>query len=193
MNTRLGYFSTALAVCIMICMIVPQSQAQTTQVIRAFANPDSSGAFLGIRMTDVTKENMAEYKLKKIEGVIVKSVVEDSPAESAGIMENDVLLNFDGVQVRSTLQLSRLVRETPIGREVTMVVNRDGQRKNLTAQLAEQTPQQAEVDTNWLDRFFRQTPREEFNFSLPDRPERSLVLPAPAGPRHEPPPRPRNP
>jgi len=182
MNSRYRIFLIAIAISLTLFLVVPQSQAQTTRIIRAF-NQDSSGAFLGIRMTDVTKDNMAQYKLGKIEGVIVSSVVEGSPAESAGIKQDDVLLSFDGEKVRSTLQLSRLVRETPVGREVELTLSRDGKRETRKVQLEEQKEARAENEQNFLEPFFGSTPRGNFNFEMPERPDRGMVIPAPDRPR----------
>lgn len=184
MNPRHRYFLIAMTICLALFIAVPQSQAQqTSRIFRAFANQDSSGAFLGIRMTEVTKDNMSKYKLGKIEGVIVNSVVEGSPAETAGIKDEDVLLDFDGVKVRSTLQLSRLVRETPVGREVELVLSRDGKRETIKVQLEERKDARAQNEQGILDQFFPSTPRGNFNFEMPERPDRSLIIPAPDRPR----------
>ena len=86
----------------------------------------SSGAYLGIQMADVTASNMSQYKLSSERGVIVRSVVKGSPAEAANLQNGDVILEFAGYPVWSSLQLSRLVQETPVGRKVELIVSRDG-------------------------------------------------------------------
>jgi serine protease Do len=183
MNPRYRNFLIAITIGLALFLVVPQSQAQTTRIIRAFANQDTSGAFLGIRMTEVTQDNMAQYKLSKVEGVIVNSVVEGSPAESAGIKKDDVLLSFDGERVRSTLQLSRLVRETPVGREVALTLSRDGKQETMKVQLEEQEAARAENNQDFLEPFFGATPRGNFSFEMPERPDRGMVMPAPDRPR----------
>jgi len=192
MNTRLKYCSIALAVCLALCLTIPQSYAQN-MVYRTVTNQDSSGAFLGISMSDVTKENLSEYKLNKVEGVIVRSVVEGSPAESAGLEEDDIVLEFDGIRVRSTTQMSRLVRETPVGRQVEITVSRAGKRENISAKLEEQQETQAQNGQNFLERFLGQgpgqgpgqglNPRDFFPEAPPDRPGMILEEPARGGPR----------
>jgi serine protease Do len=64
-------------------------------------------------------------------GAVVTGVREDSPAEKAGIKEDDVIVEFDREKVRSARQLSRLVAETVPGRQVQAVVQRDGRRVDL--------------------------------------------------------------
>jgi serine protease Do len=65
------------------------------------------------------------------EGAYVKDVHEGTPAADAGFEAGDVVVEFDGERVRSAIQLSRLVWETPPGREVSSTVMRDGMRETL--------------------------------------------------------------
>lgn len=64
-------------------------------------------------------------------GVVIDSVEEGSPAETAGLRKGDVVVEFDGERVRSVRQFTRLVSETPAGRQVGAAVMRDGQRVSL--------------------------------------------------------------
>ncbi|MCJ7503087.1 MAG: PDZ domain-containing protein [Acidobacteriia bacterium] len=93
------------------------------------------GAWLGLRLEDVTAEKAKELKLAGEYGVIVKDVEEESPAAKAGVAKGDVILEFAGEKVRSAAHLRRLVRETPAGRSVTLLVSRAGQTRTLTAKL----------------------------------------------------------
>ncbi len=72
-----------------------------------------------------------------LRGAKVRSVEEGSPAEKAGIKEDDLIVRFDGEGVRSAGQLARLVGETPAGRTVPIEVTRGGATQKLTATLAE--------------------------------------------------------
>jgi S1-C subfamily serine protease len=64
-------------------------------------------------------------------GVTVESVSPDGPADKAGIKAGDVITDFDGEKVRSVIQFSRLVRETPSKRTVAVVLTRGGQRQTV--------------------------------------------------------------
>jgi serine protease Do len=124
----------ALVAC---CMVVPLSNAQARFNSNAlYINAD--GAFLGIQMKDVTSEDVSKYKLSGERGVIVSSVIKGSPAEAASIKENDVILEFGANSVWSSMQFQRLVQETPAGRNVDIVVSRDGKRMTLKAKLEAQ-------------------------------------------------------
>ncbi len=95
------------------------------------------GAFLGVLLQDVGAEDLARLKLNQARGAVVEKVESGSAAEKAGVAKGDVILGFDGERVRSAAQLSRLVRETPPGREVSIDVSRQGSSKQLTATLEE--------------------------------------------------------
>lgn len=113
---------------------VPWAAAQSRTVVREIGVA-GGGAYLGIEMEEVTAENMAAYKLNAERGVIVRSVEKGSPAEEAGILQKDVILELSGAPVLSTQQFARMVREMPPGRRADLVVSRDGKRLNLTAKL----------------------------------------------------------
>ena len=95
------------------------------------------GPRLGIEIRDLGKEDLAKFKLSSQQGVAVEQVTKDSAAEKAGVKAGDVVVQFDGENVRSAAQLMRLVRETVAGRTVKMVVMRDGKRMDLDVAPAE--------------------------------------------------------
>ena len=95
------------------------------------------GSYLGIDSQDVTKERMADLKLKEERGVEVLMVDQDAPAGKAGLKEHDVILEFNGAKLESVEQLRRLIRETPAGRTVALGISRDGQPMTVNATLAD--------------------------------------------------------
>src|SRR5262249_41978457 len=60
-------------------------------------------------------------------GVIVRSVVPNSPASRAGLKAGDIILQFNSQDVVGVRQLTRLIRETPVGRTVEFKIRRDNQ------------------------------------------------------------------
>jgi serine protease Do len=86
------------------------------------------GAFLGVGLDEVEGD---------ARGAKVRTVEPDSPAEKAGFQDGDVIVRFDGDEVRSARQLVRLVSETPAGRLVPIEVKRAGGTQKLTATLGE--------------------------------------------------------
>lgn len=84
------------------------------------------GSRLGVSISDVDAADA-----KGAAGVRIDEVEEGSPAEKASFKTGDVVVEFDGERVRSARQFSRLVSETPAGRQVTAAVMRGGQRVTL--------------------------------------------------------------
>ena len=93
------------------------------------------------------------------DGVAIREVRSGTPADRAGFKAGDVVVSFDGEEIRSARQLTRVVDETPPGRSVTAVVMRDGSRQTLTV-----TPEAAgaaDVERRLRDR--------DFTFAIPNR------------------------
>jgi len=88
----------------------------------------SSGGRIGVAIDEVESSTNNE---SVTEGALVRSVNPGSPAEEAGVEGGDVVVEFDGERVRSARQLSRLVRETPVGREIPLIVMRAAERVSL--------------------------------------------------------------
>ncbi|MBN1568232.1 MAG: PDZ domain-containing protein [Acidobacteria bacterium] len=167
-----GKFMVAIAVVFLACnMGLPFASAQA----RVYSNVlqlDGSGAYLGIEMEDVTVGNLSKYKLNAERGVVVRSVIKGSPADTAGIKEEDVILEFGGYQVWSSMQLSRLVRETPVGRNVELVVSRSGKNVNLRAKLEEREGRRASNVWEALPEDFFGRGQRSFQFRWPEGPDR---------------------
>jgi hypothetical protein len=98
---------------------------------------DSTGAYLGVDIADVTPERLSALKLKDEHGVEVTIVDQDAPAGKAGIKEHDVILTMNGTTIDSGAQLRRMIRETPPGRVVTFGLSRDGQPVTIKVQLGD--------------------------------------------------------
>jgi serine protease Do len=86
------------------------------------------GANIGVTVHDADGTDAKEPKT----GVVIEVVTPDSPADKAGMKAGDAITEFDGERVRSTLQFSRLVRETPAGHSAPVVLSRGGQRVTMT-------------------------------------------------------------
>jgi len=91
--------------------------------------------WLGVMLTDLDSDQAKGAKPATENGVLVKNVREESPAAKAGLMKDDVIVEFAGEKIRSAEQFRRLVRETPVGRSVPIVVSRGGKTQTLTAKL----------------------------------------------------------
>lgn len=95
------------------------------------------GPELGVSIRELTEADARTAQIGAGSGVYVESVRDGSPASRAGILAADVITAFDGERVRSVAQLQRLVRETPDGRAVEVVLQRAGKRMTLSVTPAE--------------------------------------------------------
>jgi serine protease Do len=68
---------------------------------------------------------------QKDTGAIVRRVEPNSPAEKAGLKDGDVILEYNKEPVVGVQQLTRLVRETPVGRTVDVKVRRDSREETF--------------------------------------------------------------
>ncbi|MEM9853552.1 MAG: Do family serine endopeptidase [Pseudomonadota bacterium] len=90
--------------------------------------------WLGVRIQDVTPDLAEAIGMEEAIGAAVTDVPE-GPARDAGIEVNDIIVRFDGVEVENTRELVRVVGNSPVGKEVPVVVLRDGRTETLSVTL----------------------------------------------------------
>lgn len=96
--------------------------------------------WLGIYMDPVDHDLADKLQFDEPRGVVVESVVQNSPAEKAGIQPRDIILEFDGEVVRDINHLRYTVAAKRVGKPIKIKVLRKGsQEKQLTVKLAERT------------------------------------------------------
>lgn len=91
--------------------------------------------WLGVTTTDMTPRLARSMHVKTNEGALVRDVLEDSPAEQAGIMEDDIIVDFNGTKIVDGDDLRDAVRKAAPGTAVSVIVSRDDQMKTLKATL----------------------------------------------------------
>jgi serine protease Do len=91
--------------------------------------------WLGVRIQMVTDEIADSLGIKPPRGALVAGIDERGPAKPAGIVPGDVIVRFDGHDIREMRDLPRVVADTPVGKEVAVVVIRKGKEENLTVKL----------------------------------------------------------
>jgi serine protease Do len=106
---------------------------QAITLTAPLAQLNLDGGYMGVYLEEVTPDRKRELGLSEERGAIVMKVLKGSPADKAGLKENDVVVSFNGRRVDSVMELQRLFRETPPGRSVTMDVIRGGGSSTVTA------------------------------------------------------------
>jgi serine protease Do len=103
--------------------------------LRQFGHPRRG--WLGVRIQSVTQELAEGLKLPKPIGALVAAVTGGGPAEKAGIKQGDVIVRFNGEEIREMRTLPRIVAETPFDTTVPVVVVRQGKELNFQVKLGE--------------------------------------------------------
>ena len=100
--------------------------------------------YLGVEVWPVTIADARERGMEAVEGVLVGGVVDNGPAQQAGLRRGDVLLEVGGRPVNEPNQFqSRLAMSRP-AEAVGLTVWRDGERRQLRAVLADPRDPQLE-------------------------------------------------
>ena len=106
--------------------------------------------WLGVRIQQVT-DNLAEsLDLGSAHGALVAGLDDKGPAKPAGMQPGDVVVKFDGKDVKEMRDLPRIVADTPVDKEVDVVVIRKGKEQTLKVKigrLKEDNKKVAEVET----------------------------------------------
>jgi serine protease Do len=92
--------------------------------------------WLGVGIQDLTPELKEYYGIKDRKGVLVTQVFPGDPADKAGLKSGDVILKVDGQEVDTGRELSRLIAEAPVGREVALDVVRKGEQRSFRVELS---------------------------------------------------------
>jgi len=93
--------------------------------------------WLGVTIQDITPELSQKFGLKDSKGALVGDISKGSPAEKAGMMRGDVILEFNGKEVRSVGSLRNMVSQSKVGTQVKLKILRGGKEYQLTVAIAE--------------------------------------------------------
>ncbi|HXH04717.1 MAG TPA: DegQ family serine endoprotease [Candidatus Competibacteraceae bacterium] len=109
---------------------LPDSSAKT------LAKGESQRGTLGVAVAALTAEQRKDLGVGE-RGVRVTAVSPGSPAAAAGIRPDDVILSYNRQDVTSPDELARLVQQTPPGKTVVVLVQRDGNSRFLAVKMPE--------------------------------------------------------
>ncbi|MDF2721318.1 MAG: peptidase [Paenibacillus sp.] len=86
--------------------------------------------YIGVNIQDIQQDWVKELKLDNMEGTIVASVVQNSPASKADLQPYDVITEVNGEKVKNTEEFRNKIKSAKVGDKVTLTVKRSG--KTLT-------------------------------------------------------------
>jgi S1-C subfamily serine protease len=122
----IGINTAVIAVAQGICFAIPCNTAiwvagelmRRGKVVRGFLG-------FGGTTVDIPTRVVRHLELSGDRGVLIESVVEDSPIDKAGALPGDIMVSLDEKTVRSVDDLHRVLDERSVGREMLVVLLRD--------------------------------------------------------------------
>ncbi len=103
--------------------------------------------WLGVRIQNVDDPTAEALNLGSARGALIAGIDDKGPARPAGLEVGDVIVRFDGKEVKDSRDLPRIVASTPVGKAVDVTIVRKGQEmvKQVTLGRLEDTEKQASL------------------------------------------------
>jgi Do/DeqQ family serine protease len=100
--------------------------------------------YIGVTIQPLTEDLARSFGMKQAHGALVNDVLRGGPAEKAGVRQGDVIIAFNGSEVKDSAHLQRLVAEQGVGKTAKVTVFRDGKslELGLTLSSADSAPRQ---------------------------------------------------
>jgi predicted metalloprotease with PDZ domain len=131
------WFLDGRKLCMMFLLLLPalllgsckKDDQHTTYISK------KSGAWLGVRVVSLSEKMLKNMDIEK--GVKITRIFADSPADKAGLEVDDVILAYNGSEIASPDDLVNMVGRTGIGEQAEITYLRSGEKKFVTATIAE--------------------------------------------------------
>ena len=93
--------------------------------------------WLGIAFSEITREVQEYFSLDNQDGVVVIEVYKDSPAAKAGLKPYDIIKEIDQKKVKSTSEVSEMIKNKEVGDKIMFKVIRNGQSNIVFGRIGE--------------------------------------------------------
>jgi serine protease Do len=93
--------------------------------------------WLGVALYTVDPSLAASENLSVDRGALIDEVVADSPADTAGLKENDIIIRFGDKEITNVCDLVQAIRDSQIGQEIEITFVRGEDTKTTSARLVE--------------------------------------------------------
>ncbi len=126
-----GYMGIGFAIPIDMARSIEEQLKENGKIIRGY---------LGLAAQDVTPDMAELLGLKNDKGIIITTIVKDSPADKAGLMSHDIILEMDGKQIKTYDDFRNDVANMKPDSKIDLTISREGKTQNITVTLAERPP-----------------------------------------------------
>ncbi len=151
MNRALKFVIPGLIIAISITLAFGSGWAKKQQ---------SGIPWIGIYTQDIDKELAEAFRIDRDQGIVIVDIVDDSPADEAGLRKKDIVIEFNGHKIGPDERLSDYVREMEIGDETEIVVLRKGEEKRLPIEIGKKP------NAAWRNNYHWQDAQHFFNDAL---------------------------
>ena len=105
--------------------------------------------YIGVSLQELTSELSEHFGVKEGRGLLVAKVLEDSPAEKAGLRVGDVIVKADGERVERVNVLQRLIRDKDKGEKISIEYLRDKKKKTVVIEVETEEREFEFSSMNW--------------------------------------------
>ena len=121
-----GFMGLSFAIPIDVAMNVSNQLKKSGRVVRGW---------LGVRIQDVTRELAESFDMDKPHGALISQVIPNSPAEKAGLLTGDIIIEFNGDVVNRSSSLPPLVGSANISDKARVKIIRNKKSKRINVKL----------------------------------------------------------
>ncbi len=123
-----GFMGLSFAIPIEMAVDVANQIKETGRVSRGW---------LGVLIQEVTRELAESFGMDNPQGALVAKVLDNSPAEDAGLQVGDVIVEFNGKKVMRSSSLPPLVGRSAVGKDAKVTIIRNRSREQIKVRIAE--------------------------------------------------------
>ena len=145
-STSGGYQGIGFAVPSNMAKAVMESLIKRGKVVRGW---------LGVTIQPLTPELAKQFNLKEDNGALIGDTIEGGPAEKAGILRGDVIIDYEGKKIDDPNQLRNMVANTEPGKEVEMTIIRENKTEKKRVTIGELPTEMQKSSTSEYNNLLR--------------------------------------
>lgn len=113
-----------------LAFAIPSNTVKTyIEQIKKFGKPQHG--WIGVHVQSLTDEISENLGLAKGKGALIASVIPEGPAAKSGLKTGDVILEFNGKEIKDSRRLPRLIGETSPGKSIPLLIWRDKKEMHM--------------------------------------------------------------